>query len=385
MSNPAAVQDNTPVRIVADPSSPIGAALVPVRDAQQRAVQQVQREDPLLAAVAALSQIMSLANMMVKSGFMPRAVKTAEQAAAIMLTGREMGIGPMLSIRSINIVDARPVVAADLQLAQFKKDGGSAVFCALTDQEAVLWLRHPNGDEHTESFTHADAAAALLLGKDNWKKHKKAMLRSRVITAALKSIGYESMAGVYDPDEAEAFTDARGSEPSTRPVQQMTATVTADAVTDAGTDTDAVTQDGPVHGERDGAAWSAPSGIGPSFPYGPLKGTPLNARYDAEAVRARKKRGTDEVMQDAVGGFYVCNDARLGEAIDWAIGKLDLDLAAREKQPKSEEKHIVTDEQRAFLNTIVQDCGDELKAREAEHGRAQNAAAAAEDAPAGVK
>lgn len=178
------------------------------------------RPDPLMTAVNAFEQMQAFAATLVKSGFLPKAINTPEKAIAVMLAGREMGIGPMQSVRSINIIDAKPVVAADLQLARFKADGGRAAFLQLDDAGAVLQLVHPNGDEHTESFTIQDAAAAQLLGKDNWKKHKKAMLRSRVITAGLKSIGYEPVAGVYDPDEADHWRPgastaiARGDDPN---------------------------------------------------------------------------------------------------------------------------------------------------------------------------
>jgi hypothetical protein len=71
----------------------------------------------------------------------------------------------------------------------------------LTESEAVLWLRHPNGDEHTESFTLADAKNAGLASNENYRKFPKAMLRSRAITAGLKSVGWEGAVGNYDPDE----------------------------------------------------------------------------------------------------------------------------------------------------------------------------------------
>ncbi len=149
-----------------------------------------------------------MARALVASGFLPRGINTPEKAIALILTGREMGLGPMASIRSISIIDGKPVVAADRQLAMFKSAGGRARFVQLDETGAVLALRHPNGDEHTETYTVEMARAAGLLSKDNWKHHPKAMLRSRVITAGLKSIGFEATAGVYDPDEASAWEPA---------------------------------------------------------------------------------------------------------------------------------------------------------------------------------
>lgn len=135
------------------------------------------------------------------SGLLGSKIKSAEQAFAIIVAGAEMGLPPMLALRSLSLVEGKIVLAADSQLALFKRAGGRATFVELTVERAVLWLRHPNGDEHTEEWTRAMAGAAEVLKKDNWKKYPLAMMRSRAITAGLKSIGFEATAGAYDPDE----------------------------------------------------------------------------------------------------------------------------------------------------------------------------------------
>jgi len=137
------------------------------------------------------------------SGLLGRDIKSPEGAFAVIVTGAEMGLPAMASLRSIKMVEGKPTLAADLQLGLFKRAGGRSAWRELTDSRATLWLRHPNGDEHVESFSIEDARSAQLTGKDNWKKYPKAMLRSRVITAGLKSLGFEQMAGVYDPEELQ--------------------------------------------------------------------------------------------------------------------------------------------------------------------------------------
>lgn len=148
-----------------------------------------------------LPALMQLASQLVPTGFLPDHIKTPGQAVAIILSGRELGIGPMLALRSIYMVKGKIELSADLQLSLFKRDGGKAVFSELTEAKAVLKLTHPNGDSHTEAFTTEDAKRAGLNG-DNWRKYPKAMLRSRVITAGLKSLGFEpKMSGCYAPGE----------------------------------------------------------------------------------------------------------------------------------------------------------------------------------------
>jgi hypothetical protein len=154
-----------------------------------------------IAPALSFGDMMDMGEQLVRTGFLPAHLRTGAQVAAVILTGRELGMEPMRAVRSLSLVKGKVVEAADSQLARFKADGGRATFKSLTEMEAVLWLRHPNGDEHTESFTMQDARNAGLSSNDNYKKFPKAMLRSRVITAALKSVGWEGAVGNYDPDE----------------------------------------------------------------------------------------------------------------------------------------------------------------------------------------
>lgn len=153
------------------------------------------------AAEWSFADLMSLGKELVPTGFLPEHVKTPAQAAAIILTGRELGMPPMRALRSLFMVKGKVTESADSQLARFKLDGGRATFQKLTDTEAVLVLRHPNGDEHTETFTMEDAKRAAA--GEMYRKFPKAMLRSRVITAGLKSIGWNGATGIYDPSELE--------------------------------------------------------------------------------------------------------------------------------------------------------------------------------------
>jgi hypothetical protein len=136
-----------------------------------------------------------------RTGFLPSHIKDGVSFAAIVLMGRELGMGTMAACRKLQVIKGTVTERADSQLARFKSCGGRAQFKELTETRAVLVLRHPNGDEHTETFTLDDAKRAGLASNDNYSKHPKAMLRSRAITAGLKSIGWEGAVGIYDPDE----------------------------------------------------------------------------------------------------------------------------------------------------------------------------------------
>lgn len=150
--------------------------------------------------ITGFSQLIDAGNRMVKTGFLPDHIRTGEQFAAIVLVGREMGIPTMRAIRSLQIIKGNVTEKADSQLARFKEAGGRAQFEVLDDARAVLHLTHPNGDTHTETWTIQDSRKAGLNGGMH-QKFPRAMIRSRCITAALKSIGWAGAVGNYDPDE----------------------------------------------------------------------------------------------------------------------------------------------------------------------------------------
>lgn len=146
------------------------------------------------------TDLIAFGDQLTKTGFLPDHIRTGPQFAAIVMTGRELGMTPMRAVRSLHMVKGKVLEAADSQLARFKASGGRAVFDVLDETKAVLTLTHPNGDKHTETWTVDDSKRAGLTG-GNHDKFRKAMLRSRCITAGLKSLGWDGAVGTYDPDE----------------------------------------------------------------------------------------------------------------------------------------------------------------------------------------
>ena len=187
-----------------------------------------------------MNELAANGDQAVKTGMLPDHIKTGWQFAVIAATGHELGMQPMRAIRSLAMVKGKVVESADSQLARFKAAGGRSQFEVLDETKAVLHLIHPNGDKHTESFTIEDAKRAGLSSNSNYSKFPKAMLRSRAITAGLKSVGWEGAVGAYDPDElrSEEFPERTyepAKEPATEPLTNSVKVVaTAVAAATAG-------------------------------------------------------------------------------------------------------------------------------------------------------
>lgn len=192
------------------------------------------------------------AKVLYASGLLPSSIKTAQQALYVILTGRDLGLSPVQSLRSINVIQGKIEVAADMQLALFHRHGGRSHWAELTNDRAVLVLAAPwLTESHTETFTMEDAKRAGLSG-DNWRKYPKAMLRSRAITAGMKSAGFDVLAGAY------AEGEIGGPEP----------VVTAEAEAIAVTGTSAtvpITLTGDVAGVDDGSMAGAVDAIAESY------------------------------------------------------------------------------------------------------------------------
>lgn len=164
------------------------------------------------AAVQWDQELRGAQNLM-RSGLVPSDIKTPEAAMFIILTGRDLGMSPVQSLRNIRVIKGKVEVAADAQLGKFHSAGGRSRFLTLTNDAAKLelsapWLTAP----HVESFTMDDAKTAGLAGGDSWRKYPKAMLRSRAITAGLKSVGFDACAGIYGAGEVGGGATVIGDE-----------------------------------------------------------------------------------------------------------------------------------------------------------------------------
>jgi hypothetical protein len=154
-----------------------------------------------LEGVLALSK--TLANA---KGFLPETLKTEGEIAAVILTGLELGLPPMVTLRSLHMVKGKVVIDAALQLGLMMARAGCRVewLADGTDGKvARLKLERPGQKPFESVYTVEMAKQAGLMGNSNWQKNPAAMLRARAASAAGKAYCPDVMAGIYDPSELE--------------------------------------------------------------------------------------------------------------------------------------------------------------------------------------
>lgn len=125
-------------------------------------------------------------------------------------TGQMLGIHPMAAITQIHIIEGKPALSAALWAALVREAGhqlrvwieGEGV-----NLKAVTTLVRRDDPDFTYKveWSHADAQKANLLGKDNWKKYERSMLKARAITEIIREGAPEvGMGAAYTPEELGA-------------------------------------------------------------------------------------------------------------------------------------------------------------------------------------
>ena len=153
-----------------------------------------------------------LARIAVASGL--TALRRPEEAAVILLTGRELGLAPMQSLRGIHVVQGRPVLSADLMVAIVRRSGLCASWRTVESTPEVCTIetrREGESDSTRKTWTMADASRAGLTAKGgNWKAYPTQMLRHRCAADLAREVYPDVVLGLYDPDELGAV-EPRGT------------------------------------------------------------------------------------------------------------------------------------------------------------------------------
>lgn len=160
-----------------------------------------------------VDELTRLAQMLSKSSLLPPDLRGKEADIAVtVMAGRELGLAPMASLRSINVIKGKPVLGADAMVGLVLSAGVADYFSFIESTATIAtYETKRKGAPHPQrlSFTFEQAKAAGLTGNDNWRKYPDAMLRARAKAALARDVYSDVLAGCYTEDEAAAFSDYR--------------------------------------------------------------------------------------------------------------------------------------------------------------------------------
>jgi hypothetical protein len=139
--------------------------------------------------------------------FVPKAFWSRPEAAlAAILMGRELGLGDMVALQRIYVIEGRPTLSAELILGLVRRAGHSVTFDERSAERcAITGKRKDNGDELHVEWTMHDAVQAKLANKDNWKNYPRAMLHARAVTELARALFSDCIGwAVYAPEDFDA-------------------------------------------------------------------------------------------------------------------------------------------------------------------------------------
>jgi len=161
-----------------------------------------------------LDQAMTLARTLAVSALLPESLrKKPEDVLVVLMTGRELGLSPMQSVRGLHVIKGRPVISADLMVALAQRSPVCEFFRLVesTDTRASYETKRKGSDVVKMSFTIEQAKAAGLTGKDTWRSYPAAMLRARCAASLARAVYADLLFGVYEHDEADDLRKTDGS------------------------------------------------------------------------------------------------------------------------------------------------------------------------------
>lgn len=147
-----------------------------------------------------------IAKMLVASRLLPKGIDTPEAAFAIIVTGRELGLTVMQSLRSIHVINGKPTLSADLILALVKGSSWCQYFRLVESTDSIATYETQRVEEPSPtsmSFTIEMARRAGVLNNPTWTKYPEAMLRARCIAALARAVYPDVVLGVYETGELE--------------------------------------------------------------------------------------------------------------------------------------------------------------------------------------
>lgn len=159
-----------------------------------------------------LDEAKSLSALISKSSLLPADLRGKEpEILMTIMTGAELGLAPMQSIRAIDVIKGKPTLKAETMTALVRGRKDVCEYLVLKESTATKCTYETKriGDPTSTSmtFTIEEAKAAGLIAQtrngepNNWMRFPAAMLRARAGSAICKAVYSDLILGIYDPDE----------------------------------------------------------------------------------------------------------------------------------------------------------------------------------------
>jgi hypothetical protein len=169
------------------------------------------RSTGLAMQPSSLQEAMQLADMLAKSGMVPKQYINNPQGTLVaMMMGQELGLNPIQSLQNIAVINGKPSIYADALLALVQNHPAFGGIEEELDEQTMtarctVW-RKGDAKKHTQTFSQKDAQTASLWGKQGpWTQYPKRMLMWRARGFALRDKFADALGGLITVEEARDY------------------------------------------------------------------------------------------------------------------------------------------------------------------------------------
>lgn len=163
-------------------------------------------------------QAQQIAKALAKTSFVPVSLRgKPDDIMAAILAGSELGMKPMATLRSIDVIQGTPALRAHAQRALVQSHGHSVQLVESTESMCRMRGRRKGEEEWQEVEWDLKRADGLrLLEKSEWKKQPKTMLVARATGEICRLVAADVLHAMpYNAEELRdsEYSDAEGSTP----------------------------------------------------------------------------------------------------------------------------------------------------------------------------
>lgn len=130
-----------------------------------------------------------------------------DEVTAVILAGHELGIQPMTSLKSIDVIQGQPALRAHAMRGLLQSKGHEIELIESDDNHCIMRGRRKGGEKWQEVVWDIPRARLLgLLNKDQWKKQPKTMLINRATGEICRLVASDALHGMpYAAEELDGY------------------------------------------------------------------------------------------------------------------------------------------------------------------------------------
>ncbi|MFD9567728.1 hypothetical protein [Streptomyces sp. NPDC059994] len=143
-----------------------------------------------------------------------------DEVTAVILAGHELGIQPMTSLKSIDVIQGQPALRAHAMRGLLQSKGHEIELLESTASYCKMRGRRKGADKWQEVEWDIDRARQLgLLNKDQWKKQPKTMLINRATGEICRLVASDALHGMpYAAEELDGYVTGDFVRPQRTPL-----------------------------------------------------------------------------------------------------------------------------------------------------------------------